>query len=269
MFVRAHEGRRGVLGDDAHDTIRSGVERGRELHALGQYAESEAVLADIERHAARSMGPDSPLALHAAHIRALSLHGLGRRADALTALRRVHGARVTHMGELHRDTLDVASDLGQLLGRTRSTRVEGRALLQLALAAAEVALGTSSKQTVRTRERLEAVERALENDFGDLEDGGADDAPTGELVALLAHLYVAPEDRRRGAARAALHLLATEAWEAGAMALEARVPTCCALVALLLDAGFLEQPSSGSASTGADSSSSYQYARVRLERPCT
>lgn len=173
-------------------------------------------------------------------------------------LRRVHGARVTHMGERHRDALLAAADLGHLLGKASGSRPEARALLSTALMACVETLGAAAAQTVRTRELLENLDDEIDADDDD------DSEARGEVVALLAHIYVAPHERRKGAARGSLVLLALEAWAAGATALEALVPVHVpagqVLAALLASAGY--------AQTGAARMlRGNEHVRMRLERP--
>ena len=263
MFLQAYDGRCATLGLDAHDSLRSALERGRELHHLRKYTEAEAALADVETRAARVTGPGSPFALHAAQAKALAINGLGRRLEACAILRRVHGSRVTHFGERHKDTLTAAADLGELLGKARNTRNEARALLLVTCAACEETLGGENDLTVSTRDRLKAVERAIAADDGDVEEA-EEDLGGGETVALLSHIYVAPNDRRRGAARAALKLLTAEAWKAGATALEALVPSAGhesrSLIALLEDAG-------GEETSTTVKRKGLRHVRMRVERP--
>lgn len=117
-FRSALEGRRAALGPRAHDTLRSAIACGTALLELRRFVEADELLLDAEAGCHRALGAESPLALHASHARALALGELpGRRAEAVTILRRVHGARVCLLGETHRDALAAASALGELLGR--------------------------------------------------------------------------------------------------------------------------------------------------------
>ena len=118
-----------------------------------------------------------------------------------------------------------------------------------------------------TQARLDHVEQAIANSDGDeTDDDDLDSDDKGERIALLLHLFIAADDRRRGAARATLPLIAANAWAAGADALEALVPRGTpeglALIRLMLDeVGFVE--------TMRVRVMGFEHARVRLERPGT
>ncbi len=272
-FHAAHEGRVAALGQHAHDTLRSAIALGGALLELRCHAEAERLLCETEACCHRTLGAESPLSLHCGHQHALALAGLpGRRQQAIGRLRRVHGARVTVLGETHRDSLGAASDLGELLGKARATRAEARALLRGALAGEEATLGADAAQAARTRDRLLEVEALLRDGSAD-EDEDADAAGDsgGVTVAVLSGLFVEPSARRQGAARGALRLLIEAAWAHGASTLVALVPAGPAAHAasrLLRDAGFVltrsRHPADGPPAPG--STRSLRPAQFRLER---
>lgn len=226
-FRTAYDGRMAHVdvGPDKHDTLRSAVAYGKALNELKRHADALAFIEEVEARAGRVLGGESPMTLIAAHVRALALAGVGRRPDACGLLRRVHGSRVMVLGERHQETLTTASDLGELLGKAQSTRLEARALLRVAAAAMAQTLGATHRLAELAQSRLEHVEDAIARGAGDeaLDDDTGAEAG-GEVVAVLLHVFVNHAERRRGVARAALPELAATAWEAGADALEALVP---------------------------------------------
>ena len=231
---------------------------------LRQHGAALDFIEEVDQLTCRVLGPESPMALISSHVKALAMAGVGRRQEACTHMRRVHGSRVSTLGERHESTLEAASDLGEMLGRAKATRVEARALLLATIAAAGKVLSEEHVLADLTQMRLAKVEHsiALDDDGRDDDDDGDDDG--GERVALLIHIFVAASERRRGAARAALPLLAAEAWAAGADAMEALVPIGCAEGAALLEvmleeAGFTKRDEFAIRGT--------PHARVRLERP--
>ena len=183
----------------------------------------------------------------------------------------MHGSRLDVLGESHQETLSAASDLGEMLGRRSATRGEALALLRVSTDALCASLGDEHRLHELTRRRLEYVERAIGRGDGDdavAADEAGDYEAGGELVACLIHIFVAPAERRRGGARRALPMLTSQAWEAGADAVEALVPCggagCAegaALLQLMLQHGFTSKGDEPLEIGG------FRHRRVRLERP--
>ena len=118
-FRTAWLGRSRALGPDHHETLRSANDYGRSLVELKRFSEALAHIDDIEGRVSLVLGGESPMALISQHVRALCLAGTGKRSEAISVLRKVHGSRVTVVGAKHYDTLSAASDLGDLLGKVR------------------------------------------------------------------------------------------------------------------------------------------------------
>jgi len=241
-FFSAFTGRQTVLGPDANDTLRSAIAYGQTLTSLQRYSEAEEALKDVGVRGARVLGAESPLTLQANHMHALALAGLGQRTEAIAMLRRVHGARLSTFGESHRQVLESASDLGELLGRNQASRAEARALLLSTLAVEERILGVHSSRATLTRERLRLVRKLIADGADDWDDDGGAEEDGSTVCAVLLHLYIAPAHRRRGVARRALPLLAQATWRMGATRMLAAVPKAlgAAASALLLAAGFID-----------------------------
>ena len=149
-------------------------------------------------------------------------------------------------------------------------RGEALALLRVSTDALCASLGDEHRLHELTRRRL-SVERAIGRGDGDdavAADEAGDYEAGGELVACLIHIFVAPAERRRGGARRALPMLTSQAWEAGADAVEALVPCggagCAegaALLQLMLQHGFTSKGDEPLEIGG------FRHRRVRLERP--